>query len=81
MFKAMRIIINKLYLFAAICLISGSIAFPAAAQNSTAQTDLDHAQKMIEELSDRVGDLEKEINDMHLSQGDDWLTVQLRLGL
>lgn len=67
---------NKLSIIAAICLIISTFALPAQAQDSEAATDLERAQKMIEELSHRVGDLENEINDLRHSQGDDWLSAQ-----
>lgn len=69
-------IAHKLYYFTAICLICNTFALSAEAQDSSAKTDLDRAQTMIEELNHRVGDLEIEINNMRQSQSDDWLTAQ-----
>lgn len=63
-------------IIAAVCLVISTFALPAEAQDSAAATDLDRAQKMIEALCNRVGDLENEINDLRQSQGDDWLTAQ-----
>ena len=71
-----RKVANKSSIITAICLIISIFALSAQAQDSATATDLNRAQKMIEELSHRVGNLENVINDLRQAQGDDWLTAQ-----
>ena len=72
----MHTVAHKLHLIAAIYLVNCTFVMPILAQDSVGITDLDHAQKMIEELNHRVSGIENEINNMRQSQSDDWLTLQ-----